>query len=444
MHKKIAIIGASVGGLVAAAELQKFGYDVTIFEKGKTVGGLYNKIDTPFGDQELGMHVLYADDRHFSHLRDIFGEEVFNVLSGNLVDQGASTNFDQVYFGSHYPCLKMHPLQELIMDEILERSLSSSKPANAFEEASRRFGSTAASKIIAPILSKLWKSDPTALSPNALHCFFDLRRIVICEKTEADILKDQPELDEVIANPDQLNPKGEIFGGRVGLTFRAEFNDLGDRVKKWAAKVGINLYFDEDVACLDGELWVGGKLVRENFDACIVCVPIHMMLKSLKSEADCMELSIYYFKLAEPIGNSFPSYYILAHDPNYRASRIVNYDAYNAVTLYDRYSVIAVEAVHLPDCQPSELELTQELALILPSIRVIDSYKLSRSITVFSPTLKNTNLLDSFQQKIIDKFQKKPIYFSGMRTDTGIFFSHHTIGLAYDSALACHKQLASN
>jgi hypothetical protein len=31
-----------------------------------------------------------------------------------------------------------------------------------------------------------------------------------------------------------------------------------------------------------------------------------------------------------------------------------------------------------------------------------------------------------------------------MRTDTGIFFSHHTIGLAYDSALACHKRLTSN
>ena len=35
----------------------------------------------------------------------------------------------------------------------------------------------------------------------------------------------------------------------------------------------------------------------------------------------------------------------------------------------------------------------------------------------------------------------KPVFFTGMRTDTGIFFSHHTIGLAYDSALACISRL---
>ncbi|PPR36065.1 MAG: hypothetical protein CFH30_01274, partial [Alphaproteobacteria bacterium MarineAlpha8_Bin1] len=55
MKKRIAVIGASVGGLVAAAELKSQGYDVNIVEKGSTIGGLYSSINTPFGEQELGM-----------------------------------------------------------------------------------------------------------------------------------------------------------------------------------------------------------------------------------------------------------------------------------------------------------------------------------------------------------------------------------------------------
>jgi predicted NAD/FAD-dependent oxidoreductase len=50
--------------MVAAGKLRRHGYEVTVFEKGLTVGGLYSKAQTPFGTQELGMHVLYADHQH--------------------------------------------------------------------------------------------------------------------------------------------------------------------------------------------------------------------------------------------------------------------------------------------------------------------------------------------------------------------------------------------
>ena len=60
MQNHIVVIGASVGGLVAAAELHAQGFQVTIVERGQKVGGLFNKVQTPFGMQELGMHVLYV------------------------------------------------------------------------------------------------------------------------------------------------------------------------------------------------------------------------------------------------------------------------------------------------------------------------------------------------------------------------------------------------
>ena len=444
MSSKIIIIGASLGGLVAASKLRSLGHEVTIVEKGKTVGGLYNKIQTPFGVQELGMHVLYVNHKHFHHLCEIFGEEVFHVLKGYKVDIGASANFGNVYFQSHYPNLLAHPSRETILGEIILQTSSSEDPANAMEEAIRRFGQVAAKTIIAPILQKLWHQDAKTLTAHALHCFFDLRRLVVCNKVDADKLKDSPSLDNVIANPNQCEPKGLVFDGRLGLTFKTEFNDLADRVISWAAQEGIDLKFAQNVDCIAGKLLIEGSEVCNDFDACIVTVPIHLLTDSSKIESDSLDLSITYFQLSEQTSEAFPSYYILVHDEILKASRIVNYDAYNSEIISNKPSVIAVESVHKAGYAPTEDELIQELSQLLPSLHVTQSYKLERSISIFSPTLKNALLLNSFQEEIIRKFKGRPIYFSGMRTDTGIFFSHHTIGLAYDSALACHKKLTSH
>ena len=93
MKRKVTIVGASLGGLIAAAELSQNGFDVTVIEKGKTVGGLYNKVTTPFGEQELGMHVVYVSKKQFSYLLDIFGADGFDVMQGVRVDVGACANF---------------------------------------------------------------------------------------------------------------------------------------------------------------------------------------------------------------------------------------------------------------------------------------------------------------------------------------------------------------
>lgn len=444
MSANAIIIGASLGGLIAAAELRSLGHEVTVVERSKSVGGLFNKIATPFGIQELGMHVLYVDNRHFRHLCGIFGEESFHVLSGYHVDVGASANFGRVYFDSHYPSLIGHPLRETVLAEMLARQVPTTEPRHALDEATRRFGPTAAHAIVAPILQKLWRCNAQALSPQAMHCFFDLRRMVVCGKVEADWLKNRVELDEVIANPIQSLPKGKVFGGRIGLTFRAGTEDLGERAVRWAAAEGINLRLNEDVVCSHGALTVAGKAIQNDFDACIVAVPIHMLAQGADADADRLELSISYFQLTRHLTEDFPSYYILAQDPAFKSSRIVNYDAYNRENALSRPSVIAVESVHEKGQVPSEFELMDELSRILPSVKVAKSHQLQRSVDVYAPTLRNGQLFDALQRQIAASFGAKPIYFSGMRTDTGIFFSHHTIGLAYDSALACHERLAAN
>ncbi len=82
-----------------------------------------------------------------------------------------------------------------------------------------------------------------------------------------------------------------------------------------------------------------------------------------------------------------------------------------------------------------------EITRILPCACVKEAFRLPRSLPVFSPTLANGRLFDAFESSVAASFGK-PVYFTGVRTDTGVFFSHHTIGLAHDSALACLRRLA--
>jgi hypothetical protein len=440
MTRRIAILGASLGGMVAAAELRRQGCEVTIFEKGLAVGGLYSKAETPFGTQELGMHVLYADQRHYKHLCDIFGEKSFHVMRGPSVDIGASANSGGVYWGSHYPSLIDHPLRSTVLAEMVSRPPADKPAVNAEEEAIRRFGPTAASEIVMPILRKLWGQEPNSLSRHALHCFFDLRRMVVAEKQEADQLKDSLALDAVVANPDQSSPKGEVFGGRMGLLFREDLNDLSERAAKWAHRAGIDLRFGADVSVRHGELIVEGEVLAPSFDASIVAVPVHMLAGEQLVQADKVELSIYYLRLEAPLGDQFPSYYILAHDSTFQASRIVNYDSYRPSHGPARYSVVAVEAIHPRGHQPTPDAIAAEVLRLQPQVRIIDTFQIPRSLPVLTPSLANGQLLDSFESSVARAFGK-PVFFSGMRTDTGIFFSHHTIGLAYDCALACINRL---
>jgi hypothetical protein len=440
MERRIAILGASLGGLVAAAELRRQGCKVTIFEKGRAVGGLYSKAETPFGTQELGMHVLYVDQRHHEHLCEIFGQESFHIMRGHRVDMGASANFGSVYWGSHYPSLLGHPLRARVLAEMVAHQRADAPALNAEVEAIRRFGPTASQKIVLPILRKLWGQEPNSLSRHALHCFFDLRRMVVAEKPEADRLKDTPSLDAVVANPDQDHPKGQVFGGRMGLLIRERGNDLSERAVEWAHRVGINLRFGTDVSAVNGELSVDGDALARAFDACVVAVPVHMLAGEHLSQADKVELSIYYLRLEAPLGDHFPSYYILAHDPAFQASRIVNYDSYRPAEGSAGRCVIAVEAIHARGHPPAPEDIAAEVMRLQPYARIAATFHMPRSLPVLAPSLANGRLLDTFEASVARAFSK-PVFFTGMRTDTGIFFSHHTIGLAYECALACISRL---
>ncbi len=438
---RIAVIGASLGGLVAAAELKSRGFDPVILERGKTVGGLFNKVETPFGAQELGMHVVYVTQRHHEHLEDIFGTDMFGVLTGSRVDIGASCNFGRTFFNSMYPCLLEHGERARILSEIVDSKWSAGEARNASEELDLRFGKTAGSGIVKPILEKLWLESADKLTRNAIHCFFDLRRLVICGKEQADALKKDERLDAIIANPDQLRPSGVIFGGRKGLTFRNRQADLAARVNAWCARRGITIKYESAVTAGKEGLAVAGRPAAEEFAGCIVTMPVHAFAQSFGLALDMVELSLYYFELDRMLTDEFPAYYILCHDPRIVSSRIVNYDAYNPKT-EDAPSIVAVEVIHNIGAQPDPAAIAAEVQQMLPGVKVRNQYRTPASVKASVPSLRNATALDAIERALADGFAGKPLYFAGMRTDTGVFFSHHTIGLAYDSAVECAQRLS--
>lgn len=442
MSKHVVIVGASIGGLIAAAALRCRGIDVTILEKGSSVGGLYGKVDTPFGKQELGMHVLYLTVPHYQHLVEIFGEHKLKVWHGYKVDIGGAFNFGKTFFNSIYPDIRELPQQSAILHQLVANASPTHPQTDAGAAASSRFGAIAAETVVLPILKKLWQIEPALLSAGALHCFYDLRRIVACDKTEADHLKQDPAIDQVLGNPEQRQPAGAVFNGRMAARFTNNGGDLSAAVVSWLDAQDIKIHFNTSVTLDNGQLILNNAALAKQCDACIIASPLPALIPDARSRIESRELSIYYFQLAEVITGQFPAYYLLCHDTHLRSSRIVNYRAYHDEQDSQGACVIAVEVLHIPGAAPTEQEIAAELGSVLPFASILASYKLPHSMPVPVPSLANAAVLDEYTEQLQKNNSDMPVYFSGMRTDQGLFFSHHTIGNAYDSALACAARLS--
>ena len=152
--------------------------------------------------------------------------------------------------------------------------------------------------------------------------------------------------------------------------------------------------------------------------------------------------AVYYVRLATGTTITFPTYYVLCHDPTVTASRIVNFASYSAQAAdNDAGQVLAIETVHAVGDQPLPETITDDLRRIWPDIGIDDAFRLPKTLKLPVPTIENGRQLDAVIASVGERFGDRPLYFTGMRTDRGVFFSHQTIGLAHDAALDCYRQL---
>jgi len=73
MQKKVAIIGAGIGGLTAGYELFKKGYEVTVFEKEKEIGGMLSDFKIEGKSLEKVYHHIFKTDKEIIDLIEELG-----------------------------------------------------------------------------------------------------------------------------------------------------------------------------------------------------------------------------------------------------------------------------------------------------------------------------------------------------------------------------------
>ena len=73
MKKKVAIIGAGIGGLTAGYELFKKGYEVTVFEKEKEIGGMLSDFKIEGKSLEKVYHHIFKTDKEVINLIEELG-----------------------------------------------------------------------------------------------------------------------------------------------------------------------------------------------------------------------------------------------------------------------------------------------------------------------------------------------------------------------------------
>ena len=105
--KKIIVIGAGVAGLSAAVRLQKLGYEVTLYEKDRQVGGKMNQIKTAGFTFDLGPTIVMMPEIY----REVFefcGKDPDDYISMKKVDPML-----KLYFNKEEPIEFSNDLIEL-------------------------------------------------------------------------------------------------------------------------------------------------------------------------------------------------------------------------------------------------------------------------------------------------------------------------------------------
>ena len=116
--KKIAIIGAGIGGMAAAYDLANAGHSVTIFESADYVGGLASGFKEPTWDWsvEKYYHHWFASDRHMLGLIKELGWEdqvIFQRPYTVMYHKGKFYPFDSMFSNIPLFMIRHYPLVEV-------------------------------------------------------------------------------------------------------------------------------------------------------------------------------------------------------------------------------------------------------------------------------------------------------------------------------------------
>ncbi len=289
--KKIAVIGAGIGGLAAAHTLKKLRdggreLEVTLYESASQCGGkilserkdgflceygpnslLDNRPSAMTLCREVGLKDKILRSNDASRKRFIFSKNALHYLP-----EGAGSFFTSG--------LLSFSGKLRIVAELWQKKGDPTKDETIREFAYRRLGKEAYDKLLDPMITGIFAGDPTKMS--LMTCF---TRIHELEMEYGGLIKAMMKLGM------EKKKKGEKSGGPAGpggtiVSFKdglqelidALYDELRDITELSAKITSVSKVGDEFILTVEK----GGDSKEVRYDRVIVCTPTHVMVKMLQ------------------------------------------------------------------------------------------------------------------------------------------------------------------
>ncbi len=452
MKKKICICGGGANGIVAALFFENKNFDVTLIEKSNSIGGILksNKSDNYHLDQGYWMP-NYTGIKDMDNFFDrIFPKNKFSKFLYKKKDIAGSIINNKFNPNSSFPDFKTYPkkIQKKIANKILKNNLNkdylNNFKVNLDTFFNNRFGNVANNLVFKNISKKFWRLDSKKISSAALKVVH-LGRINLFSEKKSLQLKKFPELDEVIAYPNQFKiplgfikdktpsfyPKNyglknfldhllPIIKKKIKLKLNSEISKITINKKK------INIHINKKKIRFDYVLWCGpNKDLFQLFSK----KNINLFHKPIKH--------VTYYALVNKKINDGGIYWYWDYDINNPVIRVSFPNNYSSENNFNNKKILMFEVHEDKKIKNIESYLKKYL-LKRKIIKRNNSFKLIPNSTFsryfFVPSVENVKL----ENNIINFLKKKlppNIFLCSAQISNFKFYFHDLIKMAYESFL---------
>ncbi|PIP90587.1 MAG: hypothetical protein COW79_06755 [Bdellovibrionales bacterium CG22_combo_CG10-13_8_21_14_all_38_13] len=261
--EKIFVCGAGIAGMFSAYYLKKSNpnLDIVLIDKSDSVGGLLKSFQYEnYGIFDVGIHTLYQTgiDQIDEVVLGVLEQEEWSELPGDI---GGTYVNGILQTGSPYIDLRNIETNEkpIWLGELLEAAVvENDESDNALEYLVNHFGNSLATKVMAPILEKVFKTKASELNTMAVK-LLPMNRIVAFDDLPMQDLMLSSKIRSRVAIPNQRNLKEEYKSNKKGF---------------YPKKLGLGFYvkaFMDDFLKMGGHIWTNSQIAKINISSNEIC-----------------------------------------------------------------------------------------------------------------------------------------------------------------------------
>jgi protoporphyrinogen oxidase len=377
MRKKIVVAGGGIAGIVSALTAKKNGFDVALIEQKKYIGGLLRSFKTKNGyifDQ--GTHLL--GNTSSSELDSMVYGDISEDFYRILPETGSGVFYKGINESNSF--IDIRSLSKCDYDKALLEILECNDMSEEFENLEHQlkftFGHTIYTRILSPVIQKLFGMDAKLLNSDS-HLLFGIRRIIAFSSKTSELLKKIKVYDDKLGHHTKKHDKNF-------KTFYPNQGGVGSWIDGLLEKLvqnEVDIYTEESIESIEYKnseitdiTLKSGKKIKCNH--LVWTLPVvfleNIVNKNNESSKSAvkpmfMSSSLYHFVIDKPYLTK--AYYLYFYDPTFRTFRATFYNNFR-VGEVDKY-LVTVEVISNPSFKsiPDEKDIFNELkeSKVIPS-----------------------------------------------------------------------------